>query len=129
MGPPSLTLMLADITFAVFRHGRGPRIGAGGARMLAERIMKEDGADIRTRLSSAFRLSTSRLPSPAELSILHAEFKNRLEEFEANPGATTAYLNGGGARKPDPALDQAELAAFAALCSLILNLDESISKS
>jgi hypothetical protein len=99
------------------------------ARMLAERIMKEDGADIRTRLSSAFRLSTSRLPSPAELSILHAEFKNRLEEFEANPGATTAYLNGGGARKPDPALDQAELAAFAALCSLILNLDESISKS
>ncbi len=99
------------------------------ARVLAERIMKENGTDIRTRLSSAFRLSTSRLPSPAELSILHAEFKNRLKEFKANPEATTAYLNGGGARKPDPALDQAELAAFAALCSLILNLDESISKS
>ncbi len=99
------------------------------ARVFAERIMKEDGTDIHTRLSSAFRLSTSRLPSPAELSILHAEFNNRLKEFKANPEATTAYLNGGGVRKPDPALDQAELAAFAALCSLILNLDESISKS
>ena len=99
------------------------------ARVLAERIMKEGGADIHTRLAFAFRLSTSRPPSPAELSILHAEFKNRLEEFKANPGATTAYLNGGGARKPDPALDSAELAAFAALCSLILNLDESLSKS
>ena len=67
-----------------------PNDDAGRAQILSY----IDGrlADIRTRLSSAFRLSTSRLPSPAELSILHAEFKNRLEEFEANPGATTAYL-------------------------------------
>jgi hypothetical protein len=99
------------------------------ARVLAERIMKEGGADIHTRLAFAFRLSTSRLPSPAELSILHAEFNNRLKEFKASPEATKAYLDGGGARKPDPALDSAELAAFAALCSLILNLDESLSKS
>ncbi len=60
---------------------------------------------------------------------LHVEFNIRLEEFKASPEATTAYLDGGGVRKPDPDLDQAELAAFAALCSLILNLDESISKS
>ena len=91
--------------------------------------MKEGVADIHTRLAFAFRLSTSRLPSPAELSILHAEFNNRLKEFKASPEATKAYLDGGGARKPDPALDSAELAAFAALCSLILNLDESLSKS
>ena len=99
------------------------------ARALAERSLKEGGSDILECLAYAFRLSTSRRPSRAELDILHAEFADRLEGFRADPERTRAYLHGGGARKPDPAFDQSELAAFAAVAALILNLDESISRS
>ncbi len=99
------------------------------ARALAERIMKEGGAETRDRLGLAFRLATSRSPSRRELAILHTEFNDRLEEFQRQPDTARAYLAGGGAHKPDPQLDPAELAAYAAVSSLILNLDESISKS
>ncbi len=99
------------------------------ARVLAERTMKEGGASTQERLAFSFRLSTSRRPSQRELTILHSEFNDRLEEFKSKPDEAKAYLAGGGERKPDPALDPAELAAYAAISSLILNLDESISKS
>jgi len=99
------------------------------ARALAERAIKQGGAAARERLGFAFRLATSRAPTDAELAILVAEFEDRLAEFRADPAAANAYLAGGGARKPDPAIDAAELAAYAAVASLILNLDESISKS
>jgi hypothetical protein len=99
------------------------------ARVLAERTIKEGGSTTRERLAYAFRLSTSRRASKEELSILHAEFNDRIDEFKSNPGAAKSYLAGGGAHKANPALDPAELAAYAAVCSLILNLDESISKS
>jgi hypothetical protein len=36
---------------------------------------------------------------------------------------------GGGVRQPAADINSAELAAYAAVCSLILNLDESISVS
>ena len=99
------------------------------ARVLAERSMKEGGTETRDRLAYAFRLSTSRRATGRELSILHAEFNDRLEEFKQSPDSAKAYLTGGGARKVDANLDSAQLAAFAAVSSLILNLDESISKS
>ena len=99
------------------------------ARALAERALREGGDDMRERIAYAFRLATSRHPGRAELGILHAEFKDRLKGFTADPERARDYLHGGGERKPDPGLNQAELAAFAAVASLILNLDESISRS
>ena len=91
--------------------------------------MKEGGPATRDRLTFIFRLCTSRRPTSRELSLLHAEYNDRLEEFQNTPQSATAYLNGGGVRKADASLDPAQLAAFAAVSSLILNLDESISKS
>ena len=99
------------------------------ARVLAERIMTEGGTATRDRLAYAFRLATSRRPSRRELAILYSEFNDRLEEFKRDPASAKAYLAGSGERKANPALDASELAAFAAVSSLILNLDESISKS
>jgi len=99
------------------------------ARLLAERCMNEGGATTRERLTYVFRLCTSRRATKRELSILHAEFNDRLEEFKNEPERAKSYLAGGGQMKPDPTLDQTELAAYAAVSSLIFNLDESISKS
>ena len=97
------------------------------ARVFAERVVADGGASPEQRLTFAFRLSTSRAPNGAELAILKAEFDDRIRAFKANPERAVAYLNGGGVRKPNPEIDPPELAAYAAVCSLILNLDESIS--
>lgn len=99
------------------------------ARALGTRAMKEGGKSVESRLAFAFRLSTSRAASAPELAILVAEFKDRLGEFQKDAGRTKAYLAGGGTLQADPDLDPAQLAAYAAVSSLILNLDESISKS
>jgi hypothetical protein len=99
------------------------------ARALGARAMNEGGQSVEERLSYAFRLSTSRAVTGSELVILVAEFNDRLREFQADAATAKAFLAGGGALKPDPNLDAVELAAYAAVASLILNLDESISKS
>jgi hypothetical protein len=99
------------------------------ARALAERSIRNGGDSVERRLAFAFRLATSRHAKPAEITILRQEYRDRLKEFHANPKAANAYLAGGGVRKPAADINSAELAAYAAVCSLILNLDESISLS
>ncbi len=101
------------------------------ARALAERVVREETAPDR-RIALAFRLATSRKANGAEMGILVHEFGDRLREFTFEGVDAKQYLAGGGDRKPDSALKPAglsELAAYAAVCSLILNLDESISKN
>lgn len=97
------------------------------ARVLAERIIRESGDTPEDRLSFAFRLATSRHVKPAELALLLAEFQDRFNEFESDADLAKKYLAGGGQHKPAADANQSELAAYAAVCSLIFNLDESIS--
>ena len=99
------------------------------ARGLAERCFREGGESAEERLAYAFRLSTSRSVAPAELKVLLAEYRERLAEFRNNPAAANSYISGGGERPADTGINPVELAAYAAVVSLILNLDESISKS
>ena len=98
------------------------------ARVLAERTMQEGGNHLDARPNFAFRLATSRKATNDELAILKAEFNDRYREFKADDELTANYLIG-GERKPNEALDKAELASYAAVASMILNLDETISKS
>ena len=58
-----------------------------------------------------------------------AEFNDRLQAFKLDAASAKSYLAGGGARKPAANLDPIELAAYATVASMILNLDEAISKS
>ena len=99
------------------------------ARVMAERSIREGGDSPSERLGFAFRLATSRRATKPELAILLLEFNDRLKEFQADVDSAKKYLAGGGQRKPAAELDSAELAAYAAVCSLIFNLDESISSS
>ncbi|MCP4849991.1 MAG: DUF1553 domain-containing protein [Verrucomicrobiaceae bacterium] len=99
------------------------------ARVLAERCYREGGESVEDRLRYAFRLSTSRRATSGEIKVLLAEYRERLSEFHNNPAAANAYISGGGASSPDAGIIPQQLAAYAAVVSLILNLDESISKS
>ena len=99
------------------------------ARTFAERTIREGGKSAKERIAFAFRLATSRKVTGKELRILLAEYRDRLAEFQSNKKSAKAYLSGGGERPAPADIDSAELAAIAAVMSLILNLDESISKS
>jgi hypothetical protein len=97
------------------------------ARKLAERILREGGPSPESRLSHAFLLAVSRRPRPAEVQVLLPILRRALDRFRSNPRAS-AQLVAIGASPRDPALDTAELAAWATVAGVILNLDETITK-
>jgi hypothetical protein len=97
------------------------------ARMLAERMLTEGGSTPEARLGWAFRLVTSRRPGEQELRALSRNLSSQMEYFNANPEEGVKLLTVGEKRNGER-WDQVELAAYAATASLILNLDEAITK-
>src|SRR5262245_49617883 len=97
------------------------------ARVLAERVIREGGASADERLRFAFRLATSRPPNAMEIEALRENWQAQLEYFTKNSAKAEALLKVG--EKPaDATLNQTELAAYAMVASLILNLDEVITQ-
>jgi hypothetical protein len=96
------------------------------ARVLAERVMKEE-TTAEKRLAKAFRLLTARAPTDAEAKVLRAALERQLAAYRKNPDAAVQLLRTGES-KPDAKLDVAELAAYANVCGLIMNLDETVTK-
>jgi hypothetical protein len=97
------------------------------ARKLAERMMNEGAAGVDQRIAFGFRLATARVPGEKELQVLRQTFDRRLARYRANPDAAKALL-AIGESPADAKLDPAELAAFATVASMVLNLDEVITK-
>ncbi len=96
------------------------------ARVLAERVMKAEKAT-DPRLALAFRLAAARSPNPAELKILRTAFERHQAHYRDNRAAALKLIRTGEAPR-ERQLDVAEQAAYAAVCNLILNLDEVITK-
>ena len=97
------------------------------ARKLGERVMLEGGDTPGSRISLAFRLAVARPPRPAELEILAKGFENHLVRYRAEPQAAAELLAAGEAPRNER-LDPAELAAYTAVASVIVNLDETVTK-
>jgi hypothetical protein len=79
------------------------------------------------RLAVAFRAVTSRQPDASERQVLLDHWQAQLTFFRANPKEAEKLL-AIGEKRNDPKLNPAELAAYATTASLILNLDEVITK-
>jgi hypothetical protein len=97
------------------------------ARFIGQRMMKEGGAAPDTRLRYGFRLVTGRTPAGAEEQVLHDSLQYHLDYFSDKKNDVKAFLNQGEAR-PDSSLDERELAAYTSVGSLLLNLDEAVTK-
>jgi hypothetical protein len=96
------------------------------ARVLARRLLlsaKDDSA----RLTHAYRLALARSPKPAEKDLLLRRLATLRSQFEADPTAARALLSVGEFPQ-DPGLSAIDHAAYTALCQLVLNLDEALSK-
>jgi hypothetical protein len=95
--------------------------------MLAEQMMKEGGQSPGDRVGFAFRRATARRPEPAESELLVKALRYYLDKYLADRQAAVKYLSNGEHAR-DEKLDPGELAAYTAVASLILNLDETITK-
>ena len=110
----ALTLM-NDVTFTE------------SARSLAERVLSGPQQNDSDRLEQAFLLTVSRLPTVAEATILLANLKHQRDAFSKAPKAAAELASIGDAPRQEQ-LDTLDVAAWTALSSLLLNLDESISR-
>jgi hypothetical protein len=95
------------------------------ARALAERMMARPG--LEERLRWGFRRVTARRPTPREEEILLRSYRGNLEAFRRDTEAARRLVTAGESA-PDARLDVAELAATTTVASLVLNLDEAVTK-
>jgi hypothetical protein len=96
------------------------------ARALAQLALVNGGNRDEERITYAFRRATARKPSASELGVL----KRGLERYRSvyrNDRDATRQLIHHGESSLDARVDDAELAAYTATASVILNLDETIT--
>jgi len=96
------------------------------ARVLAEMAMKAKPNDAE-RVAFAFERVLGRKPGDAEATILRDALAKQRALFAADPVAAAKLLKVGDSKR-DEKLNPVEHAAFTAVCSMILNLDEALSK-
>jgi hypothetical protein len=97
------------------------------ARALASRMMTEGGTTPDDRIHYGFRLATDRNPAKPEADVLREAFQEELQQYKRHEDQAQALLKVG--ESPITAkLDKPELAAWTTVASMILNLDETITK-
>jgi hypothetical protein len=97
------------------------------SRFLAERMLHEGGPTAKQQIRYGFLLTTSRPPAHKEFSIIAEAHKSFVKHFCHDP-AGAAKLLGTGEQPRDESLAAAEHAAMTLTASLLLNLDETLSK-
>jgi hypothetical protein len=97
------------------------------SRLLAERMIKEGGEDLKDQIIYAFLASTSRVPEITEIEILEDLFHSELMSFQEEPERAEALINVGD-YPADDSIKAPELAARTLIASTILNLDETLTK-
>jgi mono/diheme cytochrome c family protein len=95
------------------------------ARKLAERCLAMPGSR-EERLGAAYLIVTSRKIDDGRLDVLKSALADFSRHFEKDKSQAAALLAVGEAPR-DSRFEAAELAAWTAIASMILNLDESLS--
>ena len=97
------------------------------ARGLAVQALVRDAANQSDRLRWMFARVTSRQPLAEELKILVALLDDQRVRFRAHPGSARELLSVGSS-PIDGRVEVVEQAAWTALCSVLLNTDEAITR-
>jgi hypothetical protein len=97
------------------------------ARALAEHALRAGGQSFSSRLVWAYRRALTRDPRPEEQQVLAGLHDRHLAEYRADPTAAQQILHTGDRPAP-PDLDPAELAAWASVARVLLNLHESVTR-
>jgi len=98
------------------------------ARKAAERVLVHGGATLESRVAFAFQLVLSRPCKPEEVQIAARLVEQRRAWFRQHPADAAALLKVGESPRLE-SLAPDDLAAWTSLMSVMLNLDETITKS
>ena len=96
------------------------------ARVLAENAIK-NGRTEGQRLAFAFRRVLGRDPTEPEAAILYSALEKQRKLFAGDEAAAKKLLAVGDSKR-DEKLNPIEHAAMTAVCTMILNLDEALTK-
>ncbi|MEB2359904.1 MAG: DUF1553 domain-containing protein [Bryobacterales bacterium] len=97
------------------------------SRKLAEHMMADGGKDAQSRIRYGWKLATARNPESREVRPLKALFEQEYANYR-NDRDSALKLTGVGESEASAKFDAAELAAWTTVASVILNLDETITK-
>jgi hypothetical protein len=100
---------------------------AEAARVFGQRILREGGGTLESRVEYAFRICLGRPPTAPERAVLENAFRRHLKTFEVDRIAASKLIHV-GASAPPVELDICELAAWTVIGNTLLNLDETINK-
>jgi hypothetical protein len=97
------------------------------SRKMAERMMTEGGTTPQSRIAYGYALVLARPPATLSAEVLARAFDRFAAGFRGDGKSAAAFLHVG--ESPVRAdLDASELAAYAGVASLILNMDEAITR-
>ncbi|HVA46360.1 MAG TPA: PSD1 and planctomycete cytochrome C domain-containing protein [Pirellulales bacterium] len=97
------------------------------ARKLAERVLREAGST-EDRMERMFQLVLARRPSGREAAVLRSIVEEQLAKFRVDHEAAVKLLSVGESPR-DERFEPAELAAWSAAASVVLNLDEAVTRN
>lgn len=97
------------------------------ARVLAEQELLSGSAADTTRLNRIFRKLLARSALPTESQLLLQLLQQQRKHFAEDTAAAAKLLAHGD--HPRPALDSVECAAWTLVCSVLLNLDETVTRN
>ena len=109
---------------------RLPTLGAApieperGRRVLRRLLARPS---LHDRLTTAFRLATSRYPSARELDLLGQMYHEQRARFEKQPALAEALLKTGDSPR-DTKLPAVEHAALTVVTQAVMNLDDCVTK-
>jgi hypothetical protein len=96
------------------------------AKSLARRIVSErPRASVEERITHAFRICLARSPRETEMRILTALYERQVQSYRGRLPATRELI---GTFTLPEGVSAAEFAAWYAVASALLNLDETITK-
>ncbi|PHS10687.1 MAG: chromosome segregation protein [Blastopirellula sp.] len=96
------------------------------ARVFAQRLLQAE-SEPQTAIATGFRMATSRYPTNLEKQAMETIYQQTLKKYKANPESVKQLLSV-GEYPIDTTLDATQLAAVATVTSVLLNLDEVITK-
>ena len=96
------------------------------ARHLAERMLAA-GDSFEEHLDAGFLLCTARPADQLRRDVVLGVYRDALAQYQADPASAKALL-GVGESGRDETLDSAEHAAWTVVASLLLNLDETLTR-
>ncbi len=97
------------------------------ARHLGERLMTSGGDTPEERIAHGFRLATARYPTKDESAVLLKLYEDQLQTYRKDAEAAMKLISVGDSPR-NMELDPAEHAAWTMIGSVLLNLDETVTK-